>query len=216
MGDTPVGTEDWPGSRPMILGIAGGSGSGKTTIAEALIDAIGPDVVLIEHDAYYRDLSDLPLERRAAANFDHPDSLETALLVRHLELLLEGSPIEKPRYDFSRYVRLAETVTVHSAPVILVEGILVLAEAPLRALMDLKIFVDTDPDLRLARRLRRDLEERGRSPASVLEQYEATVRPMHLQFVEPSKRYADIIIPEGYNTGAVGTVIGMIRQFLRR
>lgn len=216
MGETPVGTEEWPASRPMILGIAGGSGSGKTTIAEALIDAIGPDVVLIEHDAYYRDLSDLPLERRAATNFDHPDSLETALLVRHLELLLEGSAIEKPCYDFSMYVRLAETVTVRPAPVILVEGILVLAEAPLRALMDLKIFVDTDPDLRLARRLRRDLEERGRSAASVLEQYEATVRPMHLQFVEPSKRYADIIIPEGYNTGAVGTVIGMIRQFLRR
>ncbi len=208
----------WPsGGPPLIIGIAGGSGSGKTTIANAVIDEIDREhAVLIQLDAYYRDLSDLPLESRVKENFDHPDSLETSLLATHLRELLGGKSVEQPQYDFAKHVRRGTTVTVRPCPVVIVEGILVLADPELRDLMDLKIFVDTDSDLRLMRRLERDIEERGRTAASVLSQYRATVRPMHVQFVEPSKRYADLIIPEGFNVNAVGTVIAMIRQVLAR
>lgn len=200
-----------------MIGLAGGSGSGKTTIAQSIVEAVGPDdVVLIQHDAYYRDQTHLPLEERAKVNYDHPDSLETDLLVEHLRVLLAGRAIERPVYDFTVHNRAAETVEVEPHPVILVEGILVLTEPDLRDLMDLKIYVDTDADLRIARRWERDIKERGRTFDSVRDQYLHTVRPMHLQFVEPSKRYADIVIPEGYNLGAVGTVISMIRDVIRR
>lgn len=211
--------EVWTGprGRSMVIGIAGGSGSGKTTIAEAIYEEIGPENgVLIQHDSYYRDHGHLPPEERSRVNYDHPDALETELLVRHLGELVEGQPVDVPVYDFKVHARRDETVRVQPRPVILVEGILVLFDAALRELMDLKIFVDTDADLRFMRRLRRDLEERARTLDSVFEQYLATVRPMHLQFVETSKRYADIVIPEGYNVGAVGTVIAMTREFLRR
>lgn len=207
----------WPvRGTPLIIGVAGGSGSGKTTIAETVCAEIGAArAVLIQHDAYYRDQSAVSSEARAKVNYDHPASLETELLVAHLEELLAGRPVAKPVYDFAVHNRRTETETVHPKPVILVEGILVLAEPDLRALMDLKIYVDADADLRLMRRLQRDTEERGRSVASVLAQYRASVRPMHLQFVEPSKRHADLIIPEGYNLSAVATVISMIRDVLR-
>ncbi|MFQ5554609.1 MAG: uridine kinase [Acidimicrobiia bacterium] len=211
MGAWPTGGED----RPLVIGIAGGSGSGKTTIAAAVVETVGVDVVaLIQHDAYYRDLPHLSLEERTRVNFDHPDSLETDLLIEHLTSLRQGLPIERPVYDFSQHLRTAETVTVAPDPVVIVEGILVLAEPDLRKLFDLKIYIDADGDLRVLRRLRRDLVERGRRVDSVMEQYLSTVRPMHLQFVEPSKRYADIIVPEGYNTGAVATITSMIRDFL--
>ena len=199
-----------------MIGLAGGSGSGKTTIAASIVDAIGPaDVVLIQHDAYYRDQTDIPLEERAKANYDHPDSLETPLLVEHLEALLKGHTVQRPVYDFTVHNRSSDTVTVEPKPVVIVEGILVLYEPELRALMDLKVYVDTDADLRIVRRLERDIKERERDFDSVRDQYLGTVRPMHLQFVEPSKRYADIVIPEGYNLGAVGTVVSMIREVLR-
>ncbi len=206
----------WPTAGPLVIGIAGGSGSGKTTVARSVVESIGRDaVVLIQHDAYYREQSHLPLEERAKVNYDHPDSLETDLLVEHLRLLVAGTSVHRPVYDFTVHTRSAETVLVEPKPVILVEGILVLYEPSLRELMDLKIYIDTDSDLRIVRRLERDINERGRSFDSVRDQYLHTVRPMHLQFVEPSKRYPDIVIPEGYNLGAVGTVISMIRDVLR-
>lgn len=208
----------WPTdgkNRPLIIGMAGGSGSGKTTIAEAIVETVGVDsVALIQHDAYYRNLEHVPLSERMKVNFDHPDSLETDLLVRHLEALRAGQSIEHPVYDFSNHTRTDRTVRVDPERVVIVEGILVLSEPALRALMDLRIYVDTDSDLRLLRRLRRDLIERGRTIESVLDQYMSTVRPMHLQFVEVSKRYADIIVPEGYNASVVGTVTSLIRDFL--
>lgn len=208
---------DWPpGSegRPVVIGIAGGSGSGKSTIVEAIVSATDGAVGILEHDAYYRDNAHLGFDQRAAINYDHPDSLETELLVKHLTALRTGRSIDKPVYDFATHLRTADTTRVDPAPVVIVEGILVLVERELRRLMDLKIYVDTDPDIRLLRRLRRDLEERGRDLDSVVAQYEETVRPMHLQFVEPSKRYADIIIPEGYNPPAVATVLSMINRVL--
>lgn len=210
----------WPDKgegRPMVIGIAGGSGSGKSTIAERVVNGIGRDrVLLVEHDAYYRDRPELSAEERASINYDHPNSLETELLVDHVRTLLVGKRIEQPQYDFGSHARRSESLIVEPHRVIMLEGILVLAEEALRNLMDLKIYVDTDADLRLARRIERDIRDRGRTPDSVLEQYLTSVRPMHLQFVEPSKRYADIIIPEGYNSSAVGTVIGMIREYLAR
>lgn len=202
--------DPWAASRTIVIGLAGGSGSGKTTIAEALVEAMS-GVAYIRHDDYYRHRPELTFEERTMVNYDHPDSLETSLLVSHLESLRAGQPIDRPMYDFSTHARLPETVAVAPAPVVLVEGILVLAEAELRKLMDLKIYVDTDADLRLARRMERDIHERGRTPESVLTQYLTTVRPMHVEFVEPSKKHADMIIPGGLRVGAVATVIEMIR-----
>jgi uridine kinase len=204
----------WKPDHPLFIGLAGGSGSGKTTIADEVVDRLDGRVALLHHDAYYRNLVELSFEERTRVNYDHPQSLETELLIEHLGNLRSGLAIEHPVYDFSVHLRSDETVKVVPAPVVVVEGILVLSEAMLRSELDLKIFVDTDPDLRLARRLQRDITERGRSVDSVIDQYFATVRPMHLEFVEPSRRYADLIIPEGYNPAAVATVVELIRSRL--
>ena len=208
----PTGGED----RPVIIGIAGGSGSGKTTIAESVVTAVGVDTVsLIQHDAYYRDLPHLSFEERSKVNYDHPDSLETELLIDHIHQLRAGKEIHRPVYDFTDHRRTTNTVLVRPEPVVVIEGILVLSERDLRNVMDLRIYVDADADLRLMRRLQRDIVERERTLDSVIAQYTETVRPMHLQFVEPSKRYADIIVPNGgYNLGAVGTITSMIRDVL--
>jgi uridine kinase len=204
----------WKLDRPLFIGLAGGSGSGKTTIAEEVVDRLEGRVALLNHDAYYRNMVELTFEERTRVNYDHPSSLETELMVEHLESLRSGVAIERPVYDFSNHLRSPETVRIEPARVVVVEGILVLSDLRLRLELDLKIFVDTDPDLRLARRLQRDISERGRSVESVIDQYFATVRPMHLEFVEPSRRYADLIIPEGYNPAAVATVVELIRSRL--
>lgn len=204
----------WQPDRPLFIGIAGGSGSGKTTIAESVVGRLDGKVSLLQHDAYYLHQPELSYEERTRVNYDHPSSLETDLLVEHLETLRSGVAVERPVYDFSEHLRATETVRIEPAPVVVVEGILVLSQPTLRSELDLKIFVDTDPDLRLARRLERDIDERGRSVDSVITQYFTTVRPMHLEFVEPSRRYADLIIPEGYNPAAVATVAELIRSRL--
>lgn len=204
----------WKPDRPLFIGIAGGSGSGKTTIAESVVERLNGQVALLQHDAYYRHMPELSFEERTGVNYDHPESLETELLVDHLETLRSGKSVDRPVYDFSQHLRSTETVRIEPNPVIVVEGILVLAQADLRSELDLKIFVDTDPDVRLARRLERDIEERGRTVNSVIGQYFETVRPMHLEFVENSKRYADLIIPAGYNPRAVATVVELIRSRL--
>jgi uridine kinase len=199
-------------SRPLVVGIAGGTGSGKTTVAHKLAGAMPPGrCVTIEHDAYYRDQSRLPPEERAKINYDHPDSLETSLLGEHLRELRAGRAVDIPIYDFATHTRRAETRHVEPASVIIVEGILVFVERELRELLDIKIFVDTDSDIRLIRRIRRDLEQRGRSFQSVRDQYYATVRPMHLEHVEPSKRWADLIVPEGGdNRVALDVLLGQL------
>lgn len=201
---------------PVLIGVAGGSGSGKSTVVRRIVDAIGEhDVIVLHHDSYYRDRAHLPMEERARINYDHPDSLETGLLVEHLKGLRDGRTVEVPVYDFARHVRRPETETVDPRPVIILDGILILWDRRLRELMDVKLFVDADADVRLGRRLRRDMEERNRSPDAVLSQYMATVRPMHLEFVEPSKRYADVIIPRGgHNEVGVRMVITTIRSAL--
>ena len=202
----------------MIIGVAGGTGSGKTTVSEAILDRVGRDrIAYLQHDSYYRDRSELPPEERARVNFDHPDALETELMVEHLKALQRGRAVEVPVYDFTRHVRRDETRTLHPRPVVLVEGILVLAEESLRRQMDVKLYVDTDADLRFIRRLRRDISERDRTLDSVVEQYLDDVRPMHLEFVEPSKRYADLIIPEGgFNTVALDAVVAQVERLLDR
>ncbi|MFZ5908560.1 MAG: uridine kinase [Chloroflexota bacterium] len=201
---------------PLVIGIAGGSGSGKTTVAQEILQRVGPDrIAFLQHDSYYKDLSGLPPAQRAEVNFDHPNSLETELLITHIEQLRQGIPIRVPIYDFSTHSRTEKTFTVNPRGVIIVEGILIFAEAALRNLFDVKIFVDTDADIRLIRRLQRDITERGRTAENVIKQYQATVRPMHLEFVEPSKRYADVIIPEGgFNLAALDMVVARIESLL--
>jgi uridine kinase len=198
--------------RPFVVGIAGGTGSGKTTVAHKLASAMPAGrCVTIEHDAYYRDQGHLSPEDRATINYDHPASLESSLLVSHLRELRGGRAIEVPIYDFATHTRRSETRTVAPARVIVVEGILVFTEPALREQMDIKIFVDTDPDIRLMRRIRRDLEQRGRTFQSVRDQYYATVRPMHIEHVEPTKRWADLIIPEGGdNRVALDILLGQL------
>ncbi len=202
---------------PLVIGIAGGTGSGKSTVAKVIIDRVGANhIALLPHDAYYKDLSKLAPVHRASNNFDHPDSLETSLLVDHIKLLKDDIPIDLPVYDFKTHTRTTDTIRIGPQPVILVEGILILAEASLRDMFDVKIFVDTDADIRFIRRLERDIAERGRTSTSVIQQYMTTVRPMHLEFVEPSKRYADVIIPEGgLNTVAMDMVVARIQSLLR-
>ena len=201
---------------PLVIGIAGGSGSGKTTVAQTILQRVGPDrIAFLQHDAYYKDLSGLPPTQRAEFNFDHPNSLETDLLIRHIEQLKRGKPVKVPIYDFSTHSRTNQSYTVTPRGVILVEGILLFAEPTLRELFDVKIFVDTDLDIRFIRRLQRDIAERGRTTEVVIKQYLATVRPMHQEFVEPSKRYADVIIPEGgFNAAAMDMVVARIESLL--
>ena len=201
---------------PVIIGIAGGTGSGKTTVARAIYDRVGKDrIEWIAHDSYYRDFEGLSPEERRKINFDHPDSLETELLARHLDVLSKGSSVDVPKYDFTTHSRRAETQRVEPRKVIIVEGILVLAEPELRRRIDIKLFVDTPPDIRFGRRLMRDIKSRGRSLESVVEQYFTTVRPMHEEFVEPSKRYADLIIPEGgENQVALDAITARIEYLL--
>lgn len=202
--------------KPFVIGIAGGTGSGKTTVARRIYDSLHLDsAVFLDHDSYYRELDHLPMEERRRVNFDHPDSLDNDLLVEHLQRLLEREPIDKPVYDFAAHTRAGTTVRIEPRDVILVEGILIFVDPRLRDLFDLKIFVDTEADVRFIRRMRRDLELRGRTVESVIEQYLGTVRPMHFEFVEPSKRYADVIIPRGgNNTPGIEVIAARVRERL--
>ncbi len=201
---------------PIVIGIAGGTGSGKTTVANVILNRVGTEhIAFIPHDAYYKNIDELSRAQRDVINFDHPDSLESDLLVEHVQALQRREPVEIPIYDFTTHTRTEETTHVDPQAVILVEGILVFAESKLRDLFNVKIFVDTPPDIRFIRRLKRDIEERGRSVESVILQYQTTVRPMHLEFVEPSKRHADVIIPEGgLNTVAMDMVVARIEALL--
>ena len=201
---------------PLVIGIAGGSGSGKTTVAQEILNRVGAArIAFLQHDSYYKDLSGLPPTQKVAVNFDHPNSLETNLLIQHISKLKNGEEVEVPIYDFSTHSRTNKSFNVLPRGVILVEGILIFAESALRELFDLKIFVDTDDDIRFIRRLERDIAERGRTTDNVVQQYLSTVRPMHLEFVEPSKRYADVIIPEGgHNTAALDMVVARIETLL--
>ncbi len=202
---------------PLVIGIAGGSGSGKTTVVKEILNRVGADrIAYLQHDSYYKDLSGLPPTLHKEVNFDHPHSLETELLIKHIASLRDLEPVEVPIYDFSTDSRTSQTFTVKPRSVILVEGILIFTEPELRKLFDVKIYVDTDADLRFIRRLHRDITERGRTTESVIKQYQSTVRPMHLEFVEPSKRYADIIIPQGgFNTAALDMVVARIQLLLK-
>ena len=205
-----------PQRDPIVIGIAGGTGSGKTTVANVILKRVGKDrIAYLPHDAYYRELKDLPPNQRAAVNFDHPDSLESELMLAHIIQLKEWESVNLPVYDFSTHSRTEKTIHIEPQPVIIVEGILIFAEAKLRQIFDVKLFVDTDSDLRFIRRLQRDIAERGRTMDKVIQQYLTTVRPMHLEFVEPSKRYADVIIPEGgLNEVAMEMVIARIESLL--
>lgn len=206
-----------PPSRPVIVGVAGGSGSGKSTVVRRLIDRLGgaDEVGVIHHDAYYRDRSHLPASERTGLNYDHPDALETELLIEHVESLARGWGVDVPVYDFTSHVRTARARRVEPSPVVILDGILILGDPRLRELLDVKVFVDAAPDVRLGRRLRRDMEERGRSAESVLTQYMETVRPMHLEFVEPTRRYADLIIEGGsHDRRGVETVVATVKSAL--
>ena len=199
----------------MVMGIAGGTGSGKTLVARSIGEALHRKIVVIGQDSYYLDRADLPFEERVKINFDHPDAFDHALLCDHLATLAEGRAIEMPVYNYAQHTRSSETIHTDPAPVIIVEGILVLAIPALRDLMNVKVFVDTDPDVRFIRRLSRDIRERGRTPEAVIDQYLNVVRLMHLEFVEPSKRYADIIVPEGgYNKVAIDFIVTKLRTLL--
>lgn len=199
--------------RTLVVGIAGGTGSGKTTLAEAIVSKLGAEEVLhLSHDSYYKDLSNLSIEERDKQNFDHPDALDTALLVKQLKQLRNGQTVIVPSYNFSSHSRNRQGIETRHAPVIIVEGILLFHEPELRKLLDLKIFVDTESDTRFIRRLKRDVAERGRDMESVLRQYESTVRPMHKQFVEPCKQYADLVLLEGVNAAALETVVSRLRS----
>jgi uridine kinase len=202
--------------KPIVFGVAGGTASGKTTVATTILEAVGASqVAYLPHDAYYRDMSYLPLSERARLNYDHPESLETELLIEHVEQLVAGSAVPVPVYDFTEHRRTAETNLVEPSPIILIDGILIFTNRELRDLMDIKIYVDTDADIRFIRRLERDMNERGRSLESVINQYMRTVRLMHLEFVEPSKRYADVIIPfGGRNQVAVEMVVAQLMVLL--
>jgi uridine kinase len=204
-----------PASR-IVIGLAGGTGSGKTTVAHVILEQVGRQrIAYVPHDAYYRSLADLPPAQRDAINWDHPDALDTDLMIEQVQALKSGRAIELPVYDFMAYARTPDTIHIAPQPIILVEGILIFADARLRQLFDMKIFVDTDADLRFIRRLRRDMAERGRTAESVIRQYLASVRPMHLEFVEPSKRYADIIVPEGgQNVVAMEMIVTRIESLL--
>jgi len=201
---------------PLVIGIAGGSGSGKTTVAQEILQRVGPDqIAYLQHDSYYKDLSGLPPVQRAEVNFDHPNSLETDLLAQHIASLRDGKGVDVPIYDFSTHSRTSKSFNVQPKSVILVEGILIFTESKLRDMFDVKIFVDTDADIRFIRRLERDITERGRTTESVIKQYQSTVRPMHLEFVEPSKRYADVIIPEGgFNMAALDMVVARLQALI--
>lgn len=202
--------------KPLIIGVGGGSGSGKTTVVKHILSSIGrKNILLIQHDSYYRDLNHLPLEERKKQNFDHPSSLETELMIRHVNALKNGYQVDIPVYDFAAHTRSEETVKAAPKEIILLDGILIFTEPDLRELMDIRLFVDTDDDIRLLRRIKRDIMERGRDLKGVIDQYETFVRPMHLEFVEPSKRYADIIIPRGgENLVALEMVVATIREKL--
>ncbi len=201
---------------PLVIGIAGGSGSGKTTLARLILARVGPDrIAYLPHDAYYKDLSNLPPNERATINFDHPNSLDNELLVQHVQQLKRGESVDLPIYDFKTHSRTSATRCIEPRQVIMVEGILIFAEPALREILEVKIFVDTDADMRFIRRLERDINERGRTTESVVRQYLATVRPMHMEFVEPSKRYADVIIPEGgQNAVAMEMVVARLETLL--
>ncbi|MEP7190620.1 MAG: uridine kinase [Roseiflexaceae bacterium] len=203
-------------NRPLVIGVAGGSGSGKTTVMNAILDRVGHErVAVLPHDAYYRDLAHLAREERAQVNFDHPDAFDNVLYLAHLHALTNRQQVAMPTYDFANYIRLPEVLNVLPQPVVLLEGILIFADAQLRAHMGIKIFVDAESDLRIIRRIQRDTHSRGRTVESVIEQYLKTVRPMHLEFVEPSKRYADMIIPNGgLNAIAIDMVVAKIEQLL--
>jgi len=200
----------------MIIGICGGTGSGKTTIARAILDSVGStEVVLIEQDSYYRNLADMPLDERHQANFDHPDAIDSDMLVNHIKRLKQGEPVEMPVYDMVTHTRRDITETLKPKPVVIVEGILIFAEPRVLDLLDVRVFVDTPDDIRLMRRLKRDIIERGRTVERTLDQYERTIRPMHFEFVEPSKRHADIIIPEGGQPHiSIEFLCGLVREKL--
>jgi uridine kinase len=204
-------------SRRILIGIAGGSGSGKTLVARTIVSDLGSDrVVIIDQDSYYKNLEDIPFRDREVRNFDHPDAFDNELMLHHVRELLAGCPVAQPIYDYSQHRRLEETRRVGDHLIFVLEGILIFVDPTLRDLMDIKLFIDADPDVRFIRRLRRDLVERGRSVDSIIRQYEESVRPMHQQFVEPSKRHADVIIPEGgHNAVAIDLVKTKIRELLR-
>lgn len=204
--------------KPIVFGVAGGTASGKTTVAQNILDAVGTArIAYLPHDAYYRDLTHLSIEERANINFDHPDSLETRLMIKHIKQLLKNKTVEVPIYDFTRHTRTEKTISVEPAPIILVDGILIFTKRKLRELMDVKVFVDTDADIRFIRRLKRDIHDRGRELDSVIAQYLNTVRPMHMKFVEPSKRHADVIIPHGgMNEVAINMVVSSLRERLQQ
>ncbi|NNV05630.1 uridine kinase [Geobacillus sp. C56-T2] len=206
------------GKKPVVIGVAGGSGSGKTSVARAIYDHFGDrSILVLEQDFYYKDQSHLPFEERLKTNYDHPLAFDNDLLIEHIHKLLRYEPIDKPVYDYTLHTRSREVIRVEPKEVIIVEGILVLEDERLRDLMDIKVYVDTDPDIRIIRRLLRDVKERGRTFDSVIEQYLSVVRPMHNQFVEPTKRYADVIIPEGgHNTVAIDLMVAKIRTVLEQ